>query len=200
MESVYGGALVSLAASSATSVAQVFFLKPDDYIGGFCARVTTHTWCRIYRYSHADDYEKSSRVARQANRAWAFQEKLLLTGIIYFSDGGIFWGCRPMIASEFVPDRLQHQSLVNLSRPEDKSYPWRDVVLEYFTALLTYGSDRLPALAAIAARRHEVTDDQYLAGLWRDRLLSIPAALVLQSSGQARVIAVAGADLVLEGY
>lgn len=46
------------------------------------------------------------------------------------------------------------------------------VVEHYSKTKLTYGSDRLPALSGIAARQQRVTRDQYLAGMWKESLIT----------------------------
>jgi len=48
---------------------------------------------------------------------------------------------------------------------------WQSIVTEYSTRLLTEASDKLPALAGIAQKFHELTGDQYLAGIWKESLL-----------------------------
>jgi hypothetical protein len=48
---------------------------------------------------------------------------------------------------------------------------YRDLVKNYAQCALTKVSDRLPAFAGIAKLFCEATNDTYLAGLWRSRLL-----------------------------
>jgi hypothetical protein len=59
----------------------------------------------------------------------------------------------------------------HLIRPETKSWPWRDIVELYSSAKLTNGTDRLAALSGIAQRQHEITGDEYVAGMWKKRLV-----------------------------
>lgn len=49
-------------------------------------------------------------------------------------------------------------------------YVWYDIVAEYSDRRLTFAFDKLPALAGIASRIHDVTRDDYLAGHWRREL------------------------------
>lgn len=47
---------------------------------------------------------------------------------------------------------------------------WYWAVGEYSRRRLTFSSDKLPAMAGIASRVHDITKDQYLAGHWRKEL------------------------------
>ncbi|KAL8294513.1 hypothetical protein RB597_007828 [Gaeumannomyces tritici] len=48
---------------------------------------------------------------------------------------------------------------------------WQRVVEDYSRRALTFESDRLPAIAALATRMTGLLDDTYVAGLWRSRIL-----------------------------
>jgi hypothetical protein len=47
---------------------------------------------------------------------------------------------------------------------------WYDLVTSYTGRSLTKGSDKLPAIAGLAATIHEIAQDTYLAGHWRTEL------------------------------
>ncbi|KAK8067760.1 HET-domain-containing protein [Apiospora saccharicola] len=56
--------------------------------------------------------------------------------------------------------------------PEDMPWrSWEEVVERYSATMLTYSSDRLPALSGIASRQGEIREDEYFAGMWRENLL-----------------------------
>ncbi|KAK7398743.1 hypothetical protein QQX98_011887 [Neonectria punicea] len=172
MRSVYGGTHVNLAASSATSVYEGLCLKPTQYSGGFCARVTTSEYCRGQTFHASEVYNESSSETYLATRAWTFQEKLLAPRTISFGAQGVFWECRSGIKSEFLPDGFPglHGSL--LVGPENRAWDWSDIVWNYSAADLTHGSDKLAAISGIAARQHAITGEQYLAGMWRRRFIT----------------------------
>lgn len=48
---------------------------------------------------------------------------------------------------------------------------WQCIATDYSARSLTESSDKLPALAGIARRFHELSGDQYLAGLWKKSIL-----------------------------
>jgi hypothetical protein len=179
MCSVYSGAHVNLAASSATSVYGGCFLKPEDYSGGFCAPVivtTTSTGdysvVRNFHVCSGQVYEESTIKTPLAGRAWALQERLLAPRTLFFGDQGLFWECRTKIASESLPDGFPGVWLGSkLVQPENEAWVWDDIVQHYSSAALTFGSDRLPALSGIATRQRDVTGDDYLAGMWRRELV-----------------------------
>ncbi|KAH8197000.1 hypothetical protein TruAng_008820 [Truncatella angustata] len=171
MRSVYGGACIGLAASTATNVHQGCLTTQAHYSGGFCARVTTSEFCRVQNFHCQAVYEESSMDTHLAHRAWAFQEKLLPARTIRFGTNGLFWECRTMIRSEFQPDGFPGKLGSHMVCPEDKAWYWPDVIRYYSAARLTWDSDRLPALSGIASRQYEVTSDDYLAGLWRKQLI-----------------------------
>ena len=49
---------------------------------------------------------------------------------------------------------------------------WKTAVANYSSRALTFQTDRLPAISAIASVVAEATEDHYLAGLWRGKLLA----------------------------
>ena len=49
---------------------------------------------------------------------------------------------------------------------------WETAVENYSTGALTFETDRLPAISAVALIVAQATGDGYLAGLWKDNLLA----------------------------
>lgn len=176
MRSIYGGGHVNLAVSNATTVHQGFLRRPahqQAYTGGFLARVTTIQYCAVQNFYSGSVREESTALTHLATRAWAFQEKLLPCRTISFCDTGLFWECRDHIASESLPDGFP-DSLANSGRmviPEDSPWSWEQIAHLYSKTKLSYSPDRLPALSGIVARQHNITGDQYLAGLWRESII-----------------------------
>ncbi|KAK5657965.1 hypothetical protein OQA88_2517 [Cercophora sp. LCS_1] len=134
-------------------------------------------------------------------RGWCFQERLLSKRVIYFTETRVMWECRWAVASEDYPSLLdvgQATSLfspnlpprVGMDRVRDRVLPpgdprrtrpwiadWCQVVQAYSGRSLTYPSDRLPALAGLAAhfgkKLHNPWDPDmstYLAGMWKESL------------------------------
>lgn len=173
MRSVYGGSYITLAASTAANVYEGGLEVPLYHCGGFCARVTSTQWCRVQTFFSDHAYQEASIHTPLATRAWAFQEKLLSPRIIYFGSNGLFWECRSIIASQYLPDGFPDSATTSavLSRPENEAFDWFFIVRYYSGANLSYGSDRLPALSGIARKQQEITGETYLAGMWKEGLI-----------------------------
>ncbi|KAI1331602.1 heterokaryon incompatibility protein [Xylariaceae sp. FL0255] len=120
-------------------------------------------------------------------RAWVLQERLLSPRILHFGTYEIFWECCTKDATESWPDGLpidvfpfheQFKALspnglvgIKESRGNIAAYgQWRTIVEAYTTCNLTYPSDKLAALSAIASRMSSILSDEYVAGMWRGHL------------------------------
>lgn len=175
MSSVYGGAFVSLAASDAHNVYQGFLRRSstNQYCGGFSARVTTsEVLCEVRRFYDFKDYARLVTYCHLSTRGWTLQEKLLPTRTIHFGDKGLWWDCRSKTSSQYLPDGgMAGMVGTHFMPPVGQPWDWAEIAWTYSGAKLTYGSDRLAALSGIAARQHDATGDQYLAGLWRQSLI-----------------------------
>ena len=174
MRSIYGGSRVSIAAISALNAHQGCFNKPKYQSSGFYARITTKSHSRMQAFFTVDLHEEyiSGPLAR---RAWALQERMLPPRTLSCGAQGLLWECRCATRSEFLPNELPGAGIGNIPYrlicPESHAPQWLEVVEQYSRAKLTHGSDRLPAFPGIATRHHEVTGDQYPAGMWRAGLL-----------------------------
>ncbi|KAH7389382.1 heterokaryon incompatibility protein-domain-containing protein [Phaeosphaeria sp. MPI-PUGE-AT-0046c] len=123
-------------------------------------------------------------------RAWVFQERLLSTRIIHFTNYQVIWECKSMQESEtgdliddwskddYEPKSQKSSSLGPVDQPfkfpqQDKGYAaWQRIVAHYSHLKLTFPGDRLPAIAAIAQRTmRSRKDDAYIAGMWKNSLL-----------------------------
>lgn len=118
-----------------------------------------------------------------SKRGWCFQESLLPSRVLHFAIDHVSWSCatdafcecrygsidnnqkrsRGLLADGFETGRIIDRAMMK----ED----WESVVTEYTRRQLTFSSDRLAALAGLAARVHtEHPEVEYLAGLWSDTL------------------------------
>jgi hypothetical protein len=171
MKFVYGGSYVNIAAASAVSAHRGSLSKIPGYSGGCYARIEDDRRSRVLAFHSDSVYGESTTDTALADRAWVLQERLLAPRTLYFGDCGLFWECRTTVMSEFLPCGIPDNLMNPLIRPETKSWPWRDIVELYSSAKLTNGTDKLPALSGIAQRQHEITGDEYVAGMWKKRLV-----------------------------
>jgi hypothetical protein len=126
-------------------------------------------------------------------RAWAFQERVLSTRIVYFLPSELVWECNSGISCDCgnmnVPERfawshdrffggprkgplspLQGSKLRRANRCNE----WQKLVAQYTSLNLSFESDRIAAFSGIAASFAESSTGQYIAGMWTDML---PVAL-----------------------
>lgn len=172
MRSVYGGAYVNLAVSTAQN-AHEGFLDRQQLSGGFVAKVSKSGPDTVQGFYSLSTYGEVTENSHLARRAWTFQERLLPARTIYFSETGLFWECCSHLASEALPDKVPPSRFSSLLCSDDRPWKqWSEIVRMYSGANLTRSSDRLPALSGIAQRQHELTGDTYLAGLWRNSLIT----------------------------
>ena len=171
MSSVFGGSTITIAASSARDASQGCFMKQPYFSGGLRARITDGELRRVQDFRSRKVNDLSTFETHLGTRAWALQEIMLPPRTIHFGDRGAFWECRTKIASEYLPDGFPGQQVRPLvSQKEEFQYLWPKIVRLYSAANLTFGKDKLPALSGIAKLGYNETGDQYLAGLWKDKL------------------------------
>lgn len=110
-------------------------------------------------------------------RGWVYQEMRLSRRILHFCNGEVVWQCRQLtaeVSTGYHTENMSRDPMDAVPRPINGStIEWHGVVHNYSSLLLTYPTDRLPALAAIAEQMIKLRDpaDQYLAGLWGKTLL-----------------------------
>lgn len=137
-----------------------------------------------------DDWRSSIQGARINTRGWVFQERMLAQRVLHFARDQVYWECQSLEASETNPSgrtygrihaakhlksrlSLSHAGL-SLSHSDagasDHQWRlWRGLVNMYTLTDVTFQSDRLVALSALARRFSQVFDvpsDEYKAGLW----------------------------------
>lgn len=112
------------------------------------------------------------------SRAWAFQERRLSRRSLHFSIHQVVFECRTFRRSEDGESNLGAGVLQRFDiLPADVTLShmvklWHNIITAYSKLDMTYESDRLAALAALARRMHSFRKtDVYFAGMWRDTLL-----------------------------
>jgi len=120
-------------------------------------------------------------------RAWTLQERVLSRRIVHYSEQQMVWQCKTCLLSEdgeYSSNEATRTTgrLVDLLNVDSKSkvatparLSWHQLVTEYTRRKITYDSDKLPAMSALASETARLSGDKYLAGLWhkaiRDELL-----------------------------
>jgi hypothetical protein len=125
-----------------------------------------------------DDYSKSALL----KRAWTFQERILSPRTIHFHEEEMVWECCMSTTCEceflswnkidnshqmnawkaFFAGLFSHS--VKARRPKNV---WLEKIEEFSRLLITYETDRFPALAGLAGRLSEIVKSDYVAGCWK---------------------------------
>ena len=117
-----------------------------------------------------------------STRGWALQEQILSRRNLYYGKRAIYWTCRSShqsadgaiagaswiegLLSDMIPE-LFTVSKKHKTPDERTIYSqWLGIVRSYSNRDLTYGSDKLPAISALAREVHRLSGGTYLAGIW----------------------------------
>lgn len=133
------------------------------------------------------------------HRAWVTQERILSPRVLHFGMQQIFWECLEVEACESFPGGIpktsdpmtfivrtglkRMRSVVSPDIPKTGSetlaesymdgYEYWDGILDVYTrSSLTRPEDKLIALSGLAKEMSVLLNDEYLAGLWKNRLAS----------------------------
>ncbi|KAL2679166.1 hypothetical protein Neosp_009929 [[Neocosmospora] mangrovei] len=186
MGSIYESAFLTIAATKASDSSAGCFSKADPaFLGspvpghpGWLVREQPTKFPATW-YDLANDSKFPL-----LSRAWVYQEMRLSRRILHFCSDEVMWECRSTrrsesgISNEYRDSEEQH-FYPGVSKIEVGKYThldcaslWRQTVREFSRLNITYHTDKLPAMAALAERMAEMRsgDDTYLAGLWRSTL------------------------------
>ncbi|KAF3043498.1 hypothetical protein E8E12_009752 [Didymella heteroderae] len=121
------------------------------------------------------------------SRGWILQESYLSPRTIHFSDWQLQWECRHGFTAEAWPFRFpdmvvgpylpQAVESVKMQLGSDLAaldihFKWASLVRRYMGCQLTRETDRLIAFSAIAREFATVMNDTYVAGLWKNEIVS----------------------------
>lgn len=202
MASVYSNAYVTIAATGGPDASHgLFFDRPEQSYLRVALKPTATTnntggdalvfpllkskeFIRVYRVNMVGE--------PLADRAWAFQERLLSKRILHFASDQISFEC---LEGTVMEDGLRmlsryfhahpgkgaaERSIIESQRgKEAKPGSYQRAVVEWWYSLLrTYGdrkltfpSDKFPALSGVANIYAGLLDDEYVAGIWRKTLI-----------------------------
>lgn len=175
MDRVYARSTLNIAADLASSTfGGLFCERSEQFIRasqGFPKTVVRKSFCRKYNLVFDKNLHHSYARSFLHNRAWVVQERILSPRTLHFSEQ-LFWECRTHSANETFPRGIgltvfgKSMKIWNRSR-EELFDLWRNILNVYLKSALTYPSDRLVALGAIATKFQSILKDDYCAGIWR---------------------------------
>jgi len=119
-----------------------------------------------------------------STRGWVFQERLVSTATLHYTDEGMVWECahgtRPGHDQNVygVPWKANWRSIVG--QPSREAPPraasqtafWFDWICAYSARDLYDTRDKFPAIAGMAKVFEQKLGSTYLAGLWKDDILA----------------------------
>lgn len=128
------------------------------------------------------EVRKPHGVAPIHQRAWTYQERRLSPRVLDFTHRNLTFICRTGKFSQgdgsklwsCPRDRLWDQQQGSIPCSEDQELPapaWHSIIEDYVKRKLTFPSDKLKAIAALADLYRLRTKYTYVAGLWRETLL-----------------------------
>ncbi|RSL79111.1 hypothetical protein CEP51_007626 [Fusarium floridanum] len=186
MASVYSNAELTVAATMAgkdlfshrdgQEYAQV---DVDDSDGAptFLRRCLPHfTWQDMeYNWFEGDEFVDAEREWPLLSRGWTYQEQLLSKRTLHFTRHEIIWECNNAMECEcgwYVHSGILEMPGTTQKKQSVESKSWNQIVQEYSKRELTFGIDKLPALAGIAKAFSGGNDDlgQYACGMWEHQL------------------------------
>ncbi len=167
MASIYTNAVLTLAATSSKGPAEGCFSRipfdniartviMEDMEGNERQVAVRRRWFHLQRNEPSQGFPL-------LRRAWVYQERLLSTRMLYCIQQEVVWECMEEIICECKGQDM----------PSDKRLTWWHRLIEDYSALdMTFEKDKLPALSGVASRRHLETGYDYLAGLWKQTLVT----------------------------
>ncbi|KAI1113914.1 heterokaryon incompatibility protein-domain-containing protein [Nemania sp. NC0429] len=183
MHAIYKNSYLTINASRARSTHEGFLhqprpqRKPRTTILFPCPGGTAGTVLIAYR-SPWDELEPITW------RGWCYQEKVLPARSLLYASDTLKYYCQTETVSigealceESTGLRLPHGTYPSASAVKCEAdavrfrQSWLAALFQYTLRSITVPSDRLPAFGAVAEQFSIVSQDRYLAGLWRKTLL-----------------------------
>ena len=193
MRDIYSDAHITIVAASAKRASEGFLRERDDlstagdvslpFISPDQHGEDGTVWASLVRW--APQYMGSEAIS---GRGWCFQESVLSPRCVIFASHTVQYQCassiecvghaynpcwtdtghtntRPqhkLLATDALGGRLYTGRLPNM---------WKSMLEDYSRTSVSVSGDRLVAIAGVVERLHAAFQTDYVAGLWRDRLL-----------------------------
>ncbi|KAK5651120.1 hypothetical protein OQA88_13259 [Cercophora sp. LCS_1] len=188
MSDVYGHATITIAASRAADCTEGFLSDRTipDYVP-IPIQTSGHSgdiYAFVLPRKYAADGARCNRLEDEplSSRGWAFQERYLSPRTLHFGHRQTFFEClTSFVAEDFCSVGRNQPGVRQMMVRSSWNHAWPKVVEEYTRRKLSFPEDKLPALAGLAHRLGEGSNEspeegnragkpvtEYLAGLrWR---------------------------------
>ncbi|VUC31904.1 unnamed protein product [Clonostachys rosea] len=169
-------------------------MKPGTGKSGSFVQKISHHWGRTpmpAQYHFLDTVRTLDLRPNPLNeRGWTLQEWVLSSRGLIFDEWEVRWSCPTTEACECIPEGRERHHLPEwygfadqASRRDDAekkarenetsrllALSWNQMIRQFSMRKLTYGKDKLPAVAGVAAELLNENMGSYLAGLWQHNL------------------------------
>jgi hypothetical protein len=191
MGSIYGNAYLVIAETLAKDGDHGLYCQRAQRRIEFQTSAGEQVKAAVFLKAHHDIWKKGEQFwdAQELplfDRAWAFQERLLVRRVVHYTPIELVWECSCSIDcecgdlqnpntswAEFKPGKnlkTKYSDVLVDSNMARLKF-WHDICAQYSARQLMFPSDRLPALSSVARRiDFPGMGGAYLAGIWRDSL------------------------------
>ncbi|KAH8706255.1 heterokaryon incompatibility protein-domain-containing protein [Ilyonectria robusta] len=193
MGGIYSKALLTIAATSSSSVGEPFLQRDTtgDSSTGDSHPSIFSDWINVGEDSSLikarlistsgvhwrwyEDKDPTSTDEPLSRRGWTLQERLLSTRLLSISKTEIQWICQESVTCECQSNLNYRRDfgltpVRQITLAQDAYDFWHKVVESYTARDLTKPKDKLPAISAIAAAVQQKIGSDYAAGLWTDNI------------------------------
>ncbi|KAJ8125980.1 hypothetical protein O1611_g7659 [Lasiodiplodia mahajangana] len=197
MHHIYSQAVVNLSATSASNGSQGMIFERDlRKTAPLILSASLHVVSDIFSRKmlvYPNRWFREVVHGAVNTRGWVYQERILASRVIHFCRDQITWECRELQASEFHPaqhpfippdgrgTKTSHYAILGRDgTPQLKTTNlreldgvWHRLCEQYSSTELTYPTDRLLAISAVARSICNVSSlvpDDYAGGLWKTNL------------------------------
>jgi len=181
MADIYQNAVVTIAASAAAGSSDGLFRQTDkEYL-------PRKLVCLRDRADHEGIYVRTPLQQRKSDlplllRGWVFQERLLSTRVLHFTQSELMWECMENTTCECtggtdsdwfrsIKFHMYHRALLENLPSRHIANIWREIVQDYTQMNLTYERDIYPAISGVAKIMSSIVKSRYIAGLWQSNLI-----------------------------
>jgi len=188
MADIYSNSCCNIAAGHNRSCDDGLFLKRDLEQQGTLFVDVQWDEVKCYQLGLIDQNFWINKVDKAPlnKRGWVLQERFLSPRTVHFVHGQLFWECYSKEACESLPKGMVVDSNVGFKKrrfiprlgvPEYQFSPrlepymlWERLLQVYSLTKLSKPTDKLVAISGLAKRIQSEIKDEYIAGLWRNRL------------------------------
>ena len=181
MGTVYANAYLTIAAANAKDDNDGFLQQRSDALTSLRIISSTGNSAQVYLQTQNDGINVKAYAAKEPldARGWALQEQRLSRCSLRLGSTEMSWDCQCSSLHESETDHYNGMRIpLELLKPHSTAsgplsyYSWYGMVSSFTKRLLTYDTDKLPALSGLATEVAKFQTGTYYAGLWWEDMAS----------------------------